>query len=489
MSGALTKWSDRCNPILVKDVRAALRGRSFPITFVIVLTLAVCASLGYVSLANLRGTENEGPGYFMMLAACIGLSVHCIVPFGAMLGMNGEAEENTLEFLQLSGIAGWRIVAGKLGSALLQALLMYSAFAPFVAFAFLLRGVPAETIFGLLLVSSATCMAQCSVGIALGAIARARWARVLLLIVFGFILLQTGPMGIMMFAVVGASGMTAGALPGALGLGLYTVVLVSLTATIGFGTLGAVMLAHREENRSTPIRVATTFVFLVGCAFAAFAPSRDVATVLLVITILCVAPAMFFVTTERETLPRAVAAHLPGWARASSPLSAWLPGGARGVMFVLAHCAALLAVHLVLSALVFRTGALLDAEFMRLFATVLVLIVFLLLPSAVSAPFTARAGGVGLARLAILIFIAGALVAPPILAFITRIDALSEWSIVSRPFDFQGGGSGKPGPWILLATLVSLSLFANLPRILQSISELRTARATPLEKAPERAVA
>ena len=74
------------------------------------------------------------------------LGVHGLVPFSAMLSMTAESDEHTLELLQLSGLAGWRIVLGKLGSAMLQMLLIVSAFAPFLTVAFLMRGIAFSTI-------------------------------------------------------------------------------------------------------------------------------------------------------------------------------------------------------------------------------------------------------------------------------------------------------------------------------------------------------
>src|SRR4029078_4865243 len=149
--------------------------------------------------------SSSGAGYFGTVLMCMALGVHGLVPFSAMLSMTAESDESTRELLQLSNLAGWRIVLGKLGSAMLQYLLIVSAFAPFVTVAFLMRGVAFSTVALTLLSSAFLCMSQCSVGIMLGSLARARWARIVLLLVFALGLLQFSPMGLIFMFFVGAA--------------------------------------------------------------------------------------------------------------------------------------------------------------------------------------------------------------------------------------------------------------------------------------------
>jgi fumarate reductase subunit D len=238
--------------------------------------------------------------------------------------------------------------------------------------------------------------------------------------------------------------------------------------------VAAVVLAHAEENRSTPIRIATTFVFLVGCGFAAFANSIETATILLVVTVLCITPSLFFVTTEKERLPRAVAARVGGPTRFLLPLAAWLPGGGRGALYAGFHLSAALFAQLSIGWFVFGEPARFDGQFMRLFATVMVLCVFLLLPSGMLSPYANKPHAVAFSRFLIVIGAVAVLLVPVIVRVLTGFDELMHWSLVERPFDIDP--SGKPrafGPWLLLVGLAVLALTVNIPRVVASFGELR----------------
>ncbi|MDZ4774830.1 MAG: hypothetical protein SGI72_17035 [Planctomycetota bacterium] len=468
MQAFLARWSERCNPILVKDVRAAFRGRTFKVMLWAVVFIALVVSFGFVAFAGGTHGPPSGVGYFGAVFGCLALAVHGIVPFAALYSLGTERDEYTLELLQLSGMAAWRLVVGKLASVLLQALLVYSAFLPFLMFAFLLRGMPAEAIVASLVASMAACTAQCAAAMALGALPRTRIGRIVVSVIFLIGLLYTSPLIAVLF--VGRGGFS----PGFMTVGLASFVVVALTAAIGFATFAAVVLAHAEENRSTPIRVATTFVLFVGCVFAALADSIDTATILLLITLLCIAPSMFFITTERERLPRVVAANAPKWAIRISPLTAWLPGSGRGVLYVLIHLALVLFAQAVIGRVVFGHTAALDGHFMRLFATVLVVGVYLLLPSALVSRFAPKPENVALMRFVIVLLIIGSLLLPVLVNVFLAERLLVNWSLVDVPFGFDSvGGVTHRGPWIALHVLSGLAVFANIPRILRARREWR----------------
>jgi ABC-type transport system involved in multi-copper enzyme maturation permease subunit len=473
MSTLLVRAADRLNPILLKEVRASLRGRWFKVTFSIVLSLALVASLGFLMSSSTTEEASRGTAYFAVVSACMALGVHGLVPFAAMLSMTAESDEHTLELLQLSGISGWRVVIGKLLSALLQMLLIVSAFAPFLTVAFLLRGVDISTIAMLLLFSVLLCAAQCSVGLMLGSIARARWARIVLLLVFAFFLFQFTQVGLM-FVLVARGPLSVGGSPFA-GSGVELgVFLAFLAATCVFVAIAAGRLAHPEDNQSTPMRVSVTLIVAMGIGFAATAGSPEAVMVTLGVTLICASPLMLFLVTEREQLPRAVAAHLPRWSNVF-PLSVWLPGGGRGALFVLVHGVLLLAAYLAICLSSFASSATVADNFIVLVGAVMNAVVFLLLPTALLSRASKTLGGRVIVRLITLFFFAAANLGPLFLAFVLGRSGLEQWVLVAAPFE-RILGQSFDGPLKALVVLTILTLAVNVPRCVTAVAEVAAAR-------------
>ena len=111
--------------------------------------------------------------------------VHAFTPFSAFLSTSAEWDENTHDLLVLSNLRPRQIVYGKLCSALVQALLYYSTFGPFLVFAFLLNGVDLAALGAILFVSMASCAALTLLGVALASLSAAKAPRVVLMALFG----------------------------------------------------------------------------------------------------------------------------------------------------------------------------------------------------------------------------------------------------------------------------------------------------------------
>jgi hypothetical protein len=229
------------------------------------------------------------------------------------------------------------------------------------------------------------------------------------------------------------------------------------------------------------MRVATTLMVLAGIGYAAFADTVDTATVTLCVTVLFVGPLMFFLATERERLPRAVAAHMPRWGRVF-PLQAWLPGGGRGAWFVLLHAFAMLAAFEAICRLRLAHAFVWNDNFMVLSGVLMNVLVFLLLPSAVLAGTTEKPGGRAVARVLGVTFFAGANLAPIFLSVLAQAPELRDWVPLAAPFQVLRGGRFH-GPFILLCVLATVAVLANLPRLVRSLREVAAAPARPARAA------
>ncbi len=140
--GAIPEWSDRVNPLLLKEMRQAFKSRSFVWTFFALLagiwlwTMLVVA----FSYPSIRYAPHGVPliaGYaWLMIPALI-----VVIPFATFRSMEGERRHATYELLSITSLGADQIVRGKLVTMMAMALVFYSLIAPCLVFAYMLGGV------------------------------------------------------------------------------------------------------------------------------------------------------------------------------------------------------------------------------------------------------------------------------------------------------------------------------------------------------------
>ena len=475
----LERAVDRLNPVLVKEVRSALRGRAFAVGFTFVLILAMIVSTFALVVQIVDGTDQpEGGVYLAIVGVVFGLGAYGLVPFTAMASMAAEHDEGALELLQLSGISPGRMVLGKLGAAAVQAGLIYAAFLPFLSFAFLLRGVDLLVLATGLAGSFAGSVACSSLGILLGAALKARWLRVL-----GYVFLALVLIG-------GLQGMTAltialglGAHVGSGSTGVLEPTLLGLAGAALFawlcGALATSRLTHAEENRSTAFRALGTAALALLSTMGVTRGDAVQAFGWILFGLVVAFPSMMFAVTEESRLPRAVLARAR---KRGAPwfLAPWMPGGGRGVLLVLGNCALALGAAL-LSALLApgpRTDFVDAIEALLAFQVWLLVVLFL--PSGLLARWLDRAWIRVVARVAVVVLPPALILVPTFLAFLAGASG-DAFAHAGNPVHFVremlGGRrwSGTAG-FGLLAIAAALALVLNVPRVLASFGEVRRAR-------------
>ena len=141
-------FSDQLSPILIKETRQSLKSRQFFWTFfVLLLSVVLWTTIG---LSNHDASIEFGTtgasllvGYWVIL----GIPLAIIIPSGAYRSLSREFEDGTIQLVSVTTMNAWQIIAGKLGSAMLQMLVYVSVFAPCIAFTYLLRGLSIPQIF------------------------------------------------------------------------------------------------------------------------------------------------------------------------------------------------------------------------------------------------------------------------------------------------------------------------------------------------------
>lgn len=144
--------SDWCSAILVKETRQSLKSRFFVWTFM--LLLLVVGTWAVFSTAVAYGPAGEpaelGPVMLTGFFCILGFPLAIVIPFSAYRSMAHEYESGTLQMVTITTMRPYQIVAGKLGSAVLQIMMYLSVLAPCMAFTWLLRGIDMVQIgFGL----------------------------------------------------------------------------------------------------------------------------------------------------------------------------------------------------------------------------------------------------------------------------------------------------------------------------------------------------
>jgi len=492
-AAAARSFDDRLNPILVKEVRQALRGRYFRALFW--LTLGVATLVGLSIVANDRSSSGGrvlGREFFMVMFACLSAAVHAFTPFSAFLSTSAEWDENTHDLLVLSNLRPRQIVYGKLCSALVQALLYYSTFGPFLVFAFLTSGVDLAALGAILFVSMACCASLTLLGIALASLSAAKAPRVVLMALFGI--------GLVLFW--GASlGMASGVVyspqmlrdPQALVL-LVGIVVAILLAGAFFAAIAVARLSHEEENRSSGLRVLSVAIVASGLGFGAWMgvghAEPDFAWGLQVTALFPLAVAWLFFLTEPEPLGRHVRLHVsrnPLLAALSAP---FLPGGGRGALLLMLHM--LLAVLGALLCMAFspmdparRTQA-----FFGLLGLYAYAWIYMGIPAGAASFFVSSLRGRVVVRMGIVFLLPVVLLGPPLLGLLLGLsdlrDGLHPFNPASALSALIGYGETAKLLELALATFALLSLLLNAPRMIQGVREVLSASAERRVKPIER---
>lgn len=331
---------DRLNPILVKEVRQALRGRYFRLLFVLTLTGASFVGLVMIADGAAGGWGGDmGPQFFAAMFGILAAAVHGFVPFSAFMSTSSEWEENTYDLLVLSNLSPLQLTLGKLYSSQIQALLFYSAFAPFLAFGFLMNGVDLYSVVVLLVGSMIVSSTFSLFSIALSSLTRARFLRmVIMALLAAALVMATGGTIAMSTFIVRRPGVLQE--PEAQ---MVMAVMASVAAGIGLlaTAVACARFAHEEENRSTPLRVVVATLGASALIWGWYLVRRfgdeEPAYILPILVLPAVMPVLLFILTERDTLGRRLGVHVPKnplLALASIP---FLPGGGRGVVFVMIY--------------------------------------------------------------------------------------------------------------------------------------------------------
>jgi ABC-type transport system involved in multi-copper enzyme maturation permease subunit len=337
----LERLGDRFNPIVVKEVRQALKSRQFVATFLLLLLAAWAGSIFGVSfLGESIDYGSSAVAFYagFLLALCTATLV--IVPFSTFRSIIEERTETTLELLQITALSPAQIVRGKALSAMVQVLVYYCAIAPFIAFTALLPGFDIVHVTFSLVMLLITALCFSVIALAIGAQARNTTYQSLSSL---FVIATAFGGMLIFFSFMTAAGNNIRFDESDTWWALALVVFLGLSTGYVCEQAAIAQLTFESDNRSTGIRLATgaqwlfCWIGLLTFLIVRQPPpmSSDGLTAILTVTAMQITAAGLLFVGAPDSLSRRVSRGLPR-SRAMRVLwSPFLPGAARGLLYAL----------------------------------------------------------------------------------------------------------------------------------------------------------
>ena len=322
------------NPILVKEARQSLKSKQFLIAFFCLLT----ASCGWTVVGivfnapdvyYIPSGDTFLTGYFLILS----VSMFFFVPLVAFRSLAAELDEGTYEMLAITRLSAWRIVSGKMNSALLQMVIYFSAIVPCLAFCYLLRGISLATIVLVVSLVFVIAMVLTSFGLMLSTVAKGRTLQTFLLVgLVAFIVFVEFVSCGFVFSVV-ITERWSGTF-----LGFAYPYAVAASFVVLFLAAAAARIAPVTENRSTRLRAIMFFqqVLWIVTMFYAMLVTGDWEWISVGMTCLgCFWLILgVFMCGESSDLSPRVRRGLPATYATRMLFTWWTPGPGTGFMFV-----------------------------------------------------------------------------------------------------------------------------------------------------------
>lgn len=482
---------DRLNPVLVKEVRQALRGRIFRLSMGLTLVAATLATVILVLAQDPDAAVDSGVEYLTAIYTFLAIALLAIVPFSAFQSMGAEWEESTYDLLVLSDLPPRRIVIGKWLSSFVLALLFLASFLPFFTFAFLLRGVDLLALGVVVLATLLVSGVLSASSIAISSSTPQRFVRLMIVVALASGLLSLVP------AAAGISYevfTNAGVLVDpdvqiiVAWLGVAGVLSVAMSIAIACSRL-----AHAEENRSSGLRVIGSLSVAAGLLAIAHLYSRWGQPMLLMGLALLLLVSLFaggaWLCVEPHPLGRRVRKQVPRFPGLGILATPWLPGGARGLLYVLLHAGVAYAVlHVLLESAPatpssLRIGLSVPQVQLVLVVSLLYGILYLGVPLLFFRRSLARMNVRRLALGSIVVFAGAAALVPSIYGLFVGDESLQEGRHLGVPaflLERIVDGSSSLDPLtdrnlLALAVAAGLVLLLHLPRFGAALLEVQRA--------------
>ncbi len=135
-------FSDKWNPVLVREIRRTLKSRVFGATFLLLL-FSCWASCIYLVVNNMEvlNLVERGRSFCTIYFFILLVPICIVVPLSIFSVSSQERLGQTLQNIAMTRLKPAQVLHGYLWCGVMQAGLYYSAILPFISFGYLFRGV------------------------------------------------------------------------------------------------------------------------------------------------------------------------------------------------------------------------------------------------------------------------------------------------------------------------------------------------------------
>jgi hypothetical protein len=149
-TGAIDRLDDAMNPIVVKELRQAVKSRLVVSALLLLLLVQVIVLGAFLFFRGIRQPDGvdyqAGREIFLTLQGIMMGLCMLLVPAYAGVRLAAERSDTNVDLLFISTLKPRAIVWGKFLAAVVLVLLIFSACAPFMTFTYLLRGIDIPSI-------------------------------------------------------------------------------------------------------------------------------------------------------------------------------------------------------------------------------------------------------------------------------------------------------------------------------------------------------
>jgi hypothetical protein len=277
-AGLLARMDDLLNPIVVKELRQAVKSRIVMAALLIFLVLQLGILLVVLLQSEYRNVNasslNEGLRTFQVLQGLLLGTCMVLIPAYAGVRLAAERSDTNVDLLFISTLRPRAIIAGKFLAAVALILLIFSACAPFMTFTYLLRGIDIPSILLVLGLDFLAVLLGTQLAIFLGAVP-ANWGLKILLGLAGL-----GSLGMLFgMAMSGSIGLLETGMGGRVDTVefwlLAGAIVTAAAAVIGLlFTWSIALVSSPSANRALPPRAFLVAAWLVTAGVAALLARR-----------------------------------------------------------------------------------------------------------------------------------------------------------------------------------------------------------------------
>jgi hypothetical protein len=315
---ALARFDDWLNPIAVKELRQAVRGKFVMVALILSLLAELVAVAAITIASHFSSTDTPvaaGPGAFTMMFGVVFTAAIFFIPMYSGFRMAAERADANVDLLFITTIRPRTIVLGKVITVIGLVALLFSASLPFLMFSYVLRGVDFTTIVFLVAFAMLLVISQSIMALFIGCLPSSRPFKILLALGFLF-----GTFGVLVPMLAFAAEMVRSG-----GSMFFNVPRVWSGMVAGLVALGAVdamllvlmtaIITPAAANRALPIRIMLSVLWLLslGAVVWAVVSSRlyDALQVWAVAQLALITLVLLSSTSERERWGPRVARTIP----------------------------------------------------------------------------------------------------------------------------------------------------------------------------------